>query len=246
MIAINMKPTLLILICSVTACAQYMPGGGGGVTPAVLDSGTLSAAFMGLSATGDINAGGNVYANTASSAAGCLHLSDANAAHDMGICAPSSGFNGLLNLPAAQGAANQVVGVDGSNNLQWQTVAVFVALKNLTAQTANIASTSLYAVGAAGAGSYRANCYIVLTTAASSSSTLPACGVGFKDEDSGTTVTMPLTGTATTNTVGTNKGATSMLNVAAGSTMTYYTSGYASTAAGMAYAVHWKLEYLGP
>jgi len=98
------------------------------VTATILNNSTLTAALTSLSTTSDVTAGGavtamgNVYANAGSSAAGCLHLADANGAHDMGLCAPSSGFNGLLNLWSVAGTAGQVTTTDGSNNLIWSNL----------------------------------------------------------------------------------------------------------------------------
>ncbi|MGD0360275.1 MAG: hypothetical protein ABSC93_05370 [Bryobacteraceae bacterium] len=101
---------------------------GDAVTTTTLSNSTLTAAVTSLSATSDITAGGaltaagNVYANSGSNAAGCLHLSDDNGAHDMGLCAPASGFNGLLNLWSAAGTAGQVTTSDGANSLQWSNL----------------------------------------------------------------------------------------------------------------------------
>ncbi|MGO4883081.1 MAG: beta strand repeat-containing protein [Bryobacteraceae bacterium] len=98
------------------------------VTATTLNNSTLTAALTSVATTSDITAGGaltatgNVYANAGSNTAGCLHLSDTNAAHDMGLCAPSSGFNGLLNLWSAAGTAGQVTTTDGANNLLWSNL----------------------------------------------------------------------------------------------------------------------------
>lgn len=113
------------------------------VTTAALNNATLSASLAGLATTGDVSAGGNlnvagnVFANSTSAAAGCLHLSDANGAHDMGICAPSSGFNGLVNLMPTAGAAGQAITSDGADNLAWDNVAnsVFGRTGAVTAQS---------------------------------------------------------------------------------------------------------------
>ena len=98
------------------------------ITNGALNSSTLTAALTSLATTSDITLGGaltatgNVYANAGSSAAGCVHLSDANGAHDMGLCAPSTGFNGLLNLWSAAGTAGQVTISDGANDLVWSNL----------------------------------------------------------------------------------------------------------------------------
>ncbi len=86
---------------------------------------SLPAALSGVSTTGDVDAGGNVnatgniYANTGSTAAGCLHLADTNGVHDMGLCSPSSGFNGLWSLPPAAGTAGKALFSDGAGGSLW-------------------------------------------------------------------------------------------------------------------------------
>ena len=98
------------------------------VTNTTLGNGTLTANFVDLTTTSNITSGGtltavgNIYANSGSSASGCLHLSDANGAHDMGICAPSSGFNGQFNLWTSSGSSGQVATTDGSLNLLWSNL----------------------------------------------------------------------------------------------------------------------------
>ena len=98
------------------------------VTTATLNNSTLVAALTSLTTTSGITAGGaltavgNVYANSGSNAAGCLHLADTNGAHDMGLCAPSSGVNGLVNLWSGAGGAGQVTTSDGANNLVWSNL----------------------------------------------------------------------------------------------------------------------------
>lgn len=101
---------------------------GDAVTTATLNNSTLAAALTTLATTNDIVSGGaltatgDVIANEGSNAPGCLHLSDANGAHDMGLCAPSAGFTGLVTLWNAAGAAGQVAISDGANSLQWSTL----------------------------------------------------------------------------------------------------------------------------
>lgn len=98
------------------------------VTATTLNNSSLTASLTSLATTsaitsgGSLTASGNVYANSGSNTAGCLHLSDTNAVHDMGLCAPSSGFNGLLNLWSAAGTAGQVTTTDGANNLLWSNL----------------------------------------------------------------------------------------------------------------------------
>lgn len=97
------------------------------VTATTINNGTLPASLVGLTTTSDVNAGGNVnasgniYAHGGGTAAGCVHLSDTHGAHDMGICAPNSGFNGLLSLPPAAGTAGQALLSDGAGGSKWSS-----------------------------------------------------------------------------------------------------------------------------
>ena len=98
------------------------------VTTGAFGNSTLTANLVSLTTTSDVTSGGaltatgNVSANSGSNTLGCLHLSDSNAAHDTGICAPSSGFNGLFNLWTSAGSAGQVATTDGSLNLLWSNL----------------------------------------------------------------------------------------------------------------------------
>jgi len=122
------------------------------VTTATLNNSTLTASLTSLAATSSITSGGaltasgNVYANAGSNAAGCLHLSDTNGVHDMGLCAPSSGFNGLLNLWSAAGTAGQATTTDGSNNLVWSNLGGIVgtlASAQMPALTGDVSNSGL-------------------------------------------------------------------------------------------------------
>jgi len=126
----------------------------GAVTTTTLSNSTLTASLTSLATTSDINAGGaltaagNIYANAGSSAAGCLHLSDANAVHDMGLCAPPAGLNGLLNLWSTAGAAGQVTSTDGANNLVWANlngIAGTLAAAQMPALTGDVSNAGLAA-----------------------------------------------------------------------------------------------------
>lgn len=130
-----------------------------------------------------------------------------------------------------------------------------VGKDDLTAQTANKGATTLYAVPASGAGMYRVSCLIVLTTAASVSSTLPNGQVLYTDNETGGAITLDVTpilgvagtgqtGALTANTVGTTVSGVVVINAKASTNIQYQTVNYASSLAGMAYALHIKLEAL--
>lgn len=125
---------------------------------------------------------------------------------------------------------------------------------DLLAQGANLGPTTFYTVPTGLGGVYRFNCYTVVTRAATTSSTLPGCNVNPVDNDTNVaTISIGVTATNTGNTVGTigatggaNADGTNIINVRAGSTIAYSTTGYASVGAtSMQYALHAKLEYLG-
>jgi hypothetical protein len=121
-----------------------------------------------------------------------------------------------------------------------------VATSNLTGQTANLGQQTL--VLYATAGMYRASCYVVVTTAATTSSTLPNCDLYFTDGDTGVAPSYEtITTTSAGNAVGTTLAqGTYEFNAQAGTAIKYATVNYASNgAAAMQYAVHVRLEYLG-
>ncbi|KWN79017.1 hypothetical protein WM24_28550 [Burkholderia ubonensis] len=126
-------------------------------------------------------------------------------------------------------------------------LSVVVALTGLVNQSANIVSTTLYAVPSGGAGMYRVSCYAVETTPDAASSTLPNVGVGWTDSDSGVALLAgTVTSTNTANAAGAFGQGTQIVYAKAGTNITYQTSNYASgTAGAMKYAVRIRLEYLG-
>ena len=134
-------------------------------------------------------------------------------------------------------------------------VASEIATIDSTGLTANVGLTTLYSVPSTGAGMYRVSAYVVTTTAASVSSTMPNVQVVFTDKDSNTSVTLDVTpilgaaglgqsGLLTANTVGTVFSGSVPIYVKASTTIQYQTVNYSSTAAGLTYALHLKLEAL--
>jgi hypothetical protein len=117
------------------------------------------------------------------------------------------------------------------------------ATVDLTAQTANVGSTTLYAVPASGAGVYRVSCYVIVTSVGTTS-TLPSCVIGWTDKDNSVVQSFTLTPTNTGNTTTTFQQATMVLDGKASTNITYSTTGYASTGSAMQYAIHIKVEAL--
>jgi hypothetical protein len=98
------------------------------VTSGTLGNSTLAAVLTSLTTTSDITSGGaltatgNIYANSGSNTAGCLHMADTSAVHDTGICAPASGVNQLWNLWSSVGNSGQAATTDGAGNLLWSNL----------------------------------------------------------------------------------------------------------------------------
>jgi len=116
---------------------------------------------------------------------------------------------------------------------------------NLTAQGANIASTPIFTPAAN--GFYRFNCYMVVTQAATSTSTLPQCNVLFTDADSSVSETVVITNVNSANTLGalgtSAVGTNGVIYAKSGVSNSYSTSSYATSGAtSMLYAVRIRVE----
>lgn len=116
---------------------------------------------------------------------------------------------------------------------------------DLTAQGANIVSTPLITPSAN--GFYRISCYLVVTQAATVSSTLPSCQVLWTDADSSVSETITLTSTTSANTLGAiaTPGSAGLFPFQSktGVAISYQTTGYATNGATpMQYAIHLRLE----
>lgn len=124
-----------------------------------------------------------------------------------------------------------------------------------TGLTANVGATLLYTTPASGAGMYRVSVLVVETTAGSLSSTLPNVQIVYTDNETGGAITIDATpilgiagigqtGALTADTVGTTSTGVICINAKASTNINYQTVNYASNLAGMAYALHIKLEAL--
>ena len=115
---------------------------------------------------------------------------------------------------------------------------------DLIVQAANIGATTLYAVPAAGAGLYRVSAYIIVTQAATSSSTLPSVVLTFYDLANLTQQTYTLVpGNPTGNTLTTLASGDFVMAAEALTDIQYATINYASSGATpMQYALHLRVE----
>jgi hypothetical protein len=130
-----------------------------------------------------------------------------------------------------------------------------VATVTLTAQQADIGSTLLYAVPASGLGVYRLSFYLVVTRAATTSSTLPQLELVYTDGDTSIVETLFATALNSANTVGSfgalNGGGglpigAVTVTIKASSNINFLTSGYASVGAtAMQFSLRLRAEYLG-
>ena len=139
------------------------------------------------------------------------------------------------------GKVNNTVTVNGqplSGNVN-----TVLAQVNATAQTANIATTTLYAVPAT--GFYRVSIYITVTSIGTTS-TMPSTTITYTDGNSGTNVHSTVTtATATTNSLTTTFAqATYVCYAKTGTNIQYATGSYASTGTAMQYALRIRLESL--
>lgn len=123
-----------------------------------------------------------------------------------------------------------------------------VAKANFTGTT-NTGPTTLYTIPAGQGGLYQASCYLVVTVAATTSSQTPNCQIiNYVDADTGLTIShASINGNSTANTVGTFNSGIGIINLASGSVVPWGTANYTSVGAtAMTYAVHLKLQYIGP
>lgn len=113
--------------------------------------------------------------------------------------------------------------------------------------TANLTSASFYSIPTGKGGMYRVSCYAVVTVAASTSSTLPAIGIGWTDDATNTPLSAnDVTPTNSANAVGAFGQGSIIINAKEGTNITRQTSGYTSTSAGeMTYAIRIHAEYIG-
>lgn len=114
---------------------------------------------------------------------------------------------------------------------------------DLTAQAADIVATTLYAVPTGFQGMYRVMAWIIVTQAATVSSTLPSVQIVFHDEDNNISQTLTLTPTNTGNAQTTFQSGESVIFVKDGANIQYQTSGYVTSGATpMNFALHLRIE----
>ncbi len=144
----------------------------------------------------------------------------------------------------------------GSSNVLWQkdssgNVSAYVTSApeltgdnvDLTAQAADITSTTLVASPAA--GMYRVAGYISISQVATTSSTLPSILLTWTDQDSAQAMSLTLTPTSAGNLLTTVQENDAILSAGVGSNISFSTSGYASSGATpMHFSIHLRVESL--
>jgi hypothetical protein len=105
----------------------------------------------------------------------------------------------------------------------FSSVAILVAQPpiNLAAQGANVLAATLFTVPVGAGGLYLIEVYMVVTRAATTSSTLPDSRIKFTDNDSSGAITIPATPGLATNTTATFAQGTFVVNAKAGTTIQY-------------------------
>lgn len=150
--------------------------------------------------------------------------------------------------PAAPaGTVNGTFATDGSGNVSVSVPKSSSFLSadsiDLVTQAANIAATNLVATPVN--GMYRVSAYIVVTRAASSSSTLPSVVITWTDQDNGQSQSLTLTPTNAGNVLTTFQEAVGVISVNVAAAIKYATSSYASSGGTpMQYALHIRVEAL--
>ena len=118
---------------------------------------------------------------------------------------------------------------------------------NLLTQTANVAASNL--VASASAGTYLVTVYLIVSQAGTVSSTLPDSRIIYTDNQSGATITVPVTSGLTTNTLSTFGQATFIVNAKSATAIQYdigQVTPYATSGATpMQFAAHYRAVFLG-
>jgi hypothetical protein len=148
-------------------------------------------------------------------------------------------------IPAAPANATNVVwqeDVSGNVSAYVGTAANVLPAVDTTGLTGNVSATTLFATTAS--RTFRISAYIIVTTAGSVSSTLPKITITWTDADNSQAQSFDLTPTNAGNALTTFEQAEMVIRALTTTNIQYATSSYASSAAGMTYAIHLTIEIL--
>lgn len=156
----------------------------------------------------------------------------------------SSNFNDTT--PAAPaGHINVKFQTDGAGNVSAYVpdVGGSLATIDLTAQTANISATTLYAVPSGAFGLYEVESFVIVTQAAGTTSFMPGVNVVFTDNDNNTSQFLRISASDNGNTLTTFGQGVVVINVKDSTTIQYSTLSYASSGSPvMQYALHIRIH----
>jgi hypothetical protein len=130
--------------------------------------------------------------------------------------------------------------VSGNVSVNVPLSATILPPVDTTGLTGNVGTSLLFA--ALASGRYRVSAYLIVTVVGSVSSTLPKITVTWTDPDNNTSQTQDLTATNAGNLLTTLTQGSVFFSAKASTNIQYSTSGYASSAAGMTYALHLDIE----
>ena len=193
--------------------------------------------------------GGQIYSLTIASGAAYINLDDLYLTWNNSGALSNSGTATATRHACYPGGCYQ-----DSSPTQWPLLVTSI---DLTAQSANITATTAYTIPSTGTGQYLITCYLVVTRAASSSSTLPNCQTGWTDKDtsvsSGSVGNANVTSSGSDNVAGAssailaNATGSTVIEALGGTVIQYATANYASSGGTtMQYALHFKVWFLGP
>lgn len=154
----------------------------------------------------------------------------------------TKGLLGSQDLSLGTSTFSRTTSTGGTITLNQISGAIQIAgSSDLTAQAANITSTTLVTTTASGL--YRVHGYSAVTRAATTTSTLPSIVVAWTDADSSQAMTAVLTPSDSGNGLTTVESGSLIINAKTGTTIGFSTTGYATSGATtLQYSVHLRVE----
>jgi len=203
-----------LAVGQITITNNYFPGGAGHAGSAIALSTGSTSALSSIIFNGNI-ASGSAVKNVIAAGAPPTCTGDCIITNNVNFAADSAVIN-------------------------WLHPVLSTSIGGQVTQAADVAAQQLVASVPASAV-YRVSCELKITQAATTSSTLPACFIGYTDADTSTVLTKMITPNwaattpscsgGTTNTVGNSCGGQAAVTAKVGTAISYSTSGYASSGA---------------
>lgn len=137
-----------------------------------------------------------------------------------------------------------VIAISSGGSTSSAVTSKIVATANVAAQTANV-SPAVTLLTPSGNHYYQVCAQVALTTAATSSSTLPTARVSYTQVDQDAATTATITATSTTNSASAVSQACILIYAKSGVAVQYVTASYASSGAtAMEYAARWVVAQM--